>query len=84
MLICDPLRENQPLSICYETAVKAWKVIRIKNGVRDLFFILFKIIIFIPLAIYGWDHPQEKKPKTATAKKKIQEEDGREPHQLTH
>ena len=53
MCLCDPLQENRPLSIFYKNAVEACIVCRVENGVRDQIFFLFKILIFIPLAIYG-------------------------------
>ena len=37
----------------YQNAVEACKVSRVENGVCDQFFYLFKILIFITLAIYG-------------------------------
>ena len=50
---CDPLQENRPLLFFYHNVVEACKVSRVENGVHDQIFFLFKILIFIPSAIYG-------------------------------
>ena len=50
--LCDLLQKTDH-SIFYKNAVEACKVSRVENGVREQIFFPFKILIFIPLAIYG-------------------------------